>query len=115
MKLVILESPYAANAEKTVQEHIDYARLCLRDALGRGESPIASHLLLTQDGVLDDSDKWQRALGIEAGLAWHRGADYAVFYEDMGWSRGMLNAKKYYDFVGLSYEIRKLGILCRQS
>lgn len=41
MVKVILESPYAGDVEK----NIEYARLCLKDSLLRGESPIASHLL----------------------------------------------------------------------
>ena len=45
---VILESPYAGDIER----NIDYARKCLRHSLLLGESPIASHLLYTQIGVL---------------------------------------------------------------
>jgi hypothetical protein len=36
----------------------------------RGESPIASHLLYTQPGILKDDVPEERPLGIEAGLAW---------------------------------------------
>jgi hypothetical protein len=41
----------------------------------RGEAPIASHLLYTQPGVLNDGVPAERAHGIEAGLAWLRAAD----------------------------------------
>ena len=51
MKLVILESPFAGD----VKRNTAYARAALRDSLLRGEAPIASHLLYTQDGVLDDA------------------------------------------------------------
>jgi hypothetical protein len=44
MNLVIIESPYAGNVELNVS----YARRAVKDSLGRGESPIASHLLYTQ-------------------------------------------------------------------
>lgn len=66
-----------------------YARACLRDALLRGETPFASHLLYTQPGVLDDADPDERKIGIEAGLAWGGAADATVVYMDRGLSRGM--------------------------
>lgn len=47
---VILESPYAGEIDRNIR----YARACVRDSLLRGESPIASHLLYTQSGILDD-------------------------------------------------------------
>lgn len=85
MKLVIIESPYAGD----IETHVTYARRCLADSLKRGEAPIASHLLYTQPGVLDDSIPEERALGIEAGLAWGRVAQLTVLYLDYGISKGM--------------------------
>ena len=88
--LVILESPYAGNVEK----NIEYARECLRDSLLRDEAPIASHLLYTQDGVLDDLKPNERKMGIDAGLAWKKVAEKHVFYIDYGMSSGMKYAEK---------------------
>ena len=85
MKRVILESPYAGDIER----NIAYARACLRDCLLRNEAPIASHLLYTQPGVLDDNVPDERQLGIEAGLAWGDLAEATVVYTDHGISRGM--------------------------
>lgn len=85
MRRVILESPYSGDVEK----NIDYARRCLRDCLLRGESPIASHLLYTQPGVLDDRLLEERKLGIEAGLVWGSVAEATVVYIDYGISSGM--------------------------
>lgn len=85
MRLVILESPYAGNVERNVR----YARACLRDCLMRGEAPFASHLLYTQEGVLDDRLPDQRALGIAAGHCWIDMADAVVVYTDLGVSKGM--------------------------
>lgn len=65
MKLVILESPFAGD----VKRNILYARMCVRDSLGRGEAPIASHLLYTQSGILNDNLPEERQWGIDAGLA----------------------------------------------
>jgi len=86
MKRVILESPYAGDIEK----NIEYGRACLRDSIMRGEAPIASHLLLTQPKVLDDSNPAERKVGIEAGLAWGEVSDGTVVYEDYGISNGMV-------------------------
>ena len=94
MKLVIIESPYAGDIEKNLW----YARKCLKDSLNRNEAPIASHLLYTQKGVLNDEIPEERQLGIEAGLAWGKVAEAHIFYIDFGYSRGMkyaeANAKK---------------------
>lgn len=104
MKLVIVESPYAGEVERNVE----YARAALRDSLRHGEAPIASHLLYTQPGVLDDGIANERALGIEAGLAWRRVADAAAFYVDLGWSTGMLAARDLYDAESFPYESRSI-------
>jgi hypothetical protein len=85
MRLVILESPFAGD----VARNIAYARRCVRDSLQRGEAPIASHLLYTQEGILDDNNPVERALGIDAGLAWRTVAEASVVYTDHGISSGM--------------------------
>lgn len=79
----------------------------MADCLLRGEAPIASHLLYTQPGVLDDDVPNERALGIAAGLAWAKVADARVFYMDLGMSRGMQASV---DGTGLGvFEFRRLG------
>lgn len=83
--LVIIESPFAGD----VESNISYARKCVADSAHRGEAPIASHLLFTQPGILKDDIPGERALGIEAGLAWYRVADKCVVYMDRGISKGM--------------------------
>ena len=85
MKLVILESPYAGD----VKRNIAYARACVRDSLLRGESCLASHLLYTQEGILDDDIPEMRSLGIAAGLAWCSKSDVTVVYIDYGITKGM--------------------------
>lgn len=87
--LVILESPFAASSLHSEEEHIQYARAALRDSLLRGESPIASHLLYTQPGVLNDAIPAERECGINAGLAWGKVAEKTVVYIDYGISKGM--------------------------
>ncbi len=108
---VILESPYAGDVEKNVE----YARACLRDSLLRGEAPIASHLLYTQPGVLDDGVPEERAMGIEAGLAWGHEAEATVVYTDRGISGGMKYGIERAASEGRVVEYRVLGGRWRHS
>ncbi len=85
MRRVVIESPYAGDVEKNLR----YLRAAMRDCALRGESPYASHALLTQEGVLDDNDPAERLLGIELGFAWRDAADVTVVYTDLGMSGGM--------------------------
>jgi hypothetical protein len=85
---VILESPYAGNWWGRWQNR-RYARRCVRDSLMRGEAPIASHLLYTQPGILNDQVPSERRQGIDAGLAWRYVAEGSVVYVDRGISKGM--------------------------
>jgi hypothetical protein len=104
MRRVLVESPYAG----AVERNVSYARACLRDCLNRGEAPLASHLLYTQPGVLDDLVLEQRTLGIEAGLAWGLVADATVVYTDLGFSSGMNLGVAAADRVNRSVEFRTL-------
>jgi len=105
MRRVILESPYAGD----VEGNVTYARRALRDCLLRGEAPIASHLLYTQPGVLDDDIPPERNLGIDAGLAWGSDAEATVVYIDRGISRGMEYGIERAEREGRVIEYRKLG------
>lgn len=102
MRRVILESPYAGD----VAANVDYARACVADSVRRGEAPIASHLLFTQPGVLNDDNPQERTLGIAAGLAWLSVADAMVVYHDRGLSRGMMNAMDLANKANIPVEIR---------
>jgi len=99
---VVIESPYAGDIDK----NLNYARACMKDSLNRGEYPLASHLLYTQ--MLDDRIKEERELGMRAGLVWALKSDKAVFYADLGYSKGMLEAKKYYKKHNIDIEERFL-------
>ena len=104
MKLVILESPFAGDVSKNIK----YARACVRDSLLRGEAPIASHLLYTQDGILNDCVPEERKLGIDAGLAWRVAAQASVVYTDLGISKGMEYGIEAAKASGVNVEFRKL-------
>jgi hypothetical protein len=105
MRRVILESPYAGDIERNVT----YARRAVRDSLSRGEAPIASHLLYTQEGILDDNIPNERQCGIDAGLAWKIVAERSVFYIDYGITNGMQYGIEAAAKVGISIEYRKIG------
>lgn len=105
MRLVVLESPFAGN----VDENVQYARRCVRDCLGRGEAPIASHLLYTQPGVLRDDVPAERENGIAAGLAWLIAADATVVYTDRGVSSGMKRGIAAAEQYGVTVEYRTIG------
>ena len=104
MRRVVLESPYAGD----VDANLTYARACLRDCLMRGESPVASHCLLTQEGVLNDLDQIERAVGINAGHAWMHVCDAVVVYADRGISKGMEAGIRTAAFHKIPVEYRKL-------
>lgn len=105
MRRVIVESPYAGEVEKNVA----YARRCVRDSLLRGEAPIASHLLYTQSGILNDDIPEERQHGIDAGLAWREIAEASVVYVDRGVSKGMAYGIAAAREAGVPVEFRWLG------
>jgi len=88
VKLVIIESPFAGTDEEIVK-NIKYARQSMRDSLLKGEAPLASHLLYTQEGILEDRNPEERRLGISAGLAWGEHAELTAVYADLGITKGM--------------------------
>lgn len=85
--LVVIESPFSAPTDKEITRNVYYAMLAVRDSLGKGEAPYASHLFFTQ--LLDDSLENERILGIDAGLAVTANAKSTIIYADLGISTGM--------------------------
>ena len=121
MRLVVVESPYAGKAPGWAKRipgmrwaaeawvrwrHVRYARAAVRDCILRGEAPIASHLLLTQPGILRDHVPGERRTGIEAGLAWGDRGDLSAFYVNEGTSNGMRLGAEWADRVGRAHETR---------
>ena len=105
MRRVIIESPFRGDVEGNVA----YARACVRDCLKRGEAPLASHLLFTQPGTLNDDIPAERELGINAGLAWQTAADAVVVYQDRGITAGMSFAIDRANYYNISVEYRSLA------
>lgn len=105
MRLVIVESPFAGGVEANIR----YARRCVRDSLLRGEAPIASHLLYTQNGILNDDIPEERKHGIDAGLAWRAVAQASVVYTDRGISTGMKYGIAAAEAANIPVEYRSIG------
>lgn len=98
--LAILESPFRGTSPTWVPWPFNlivqrwntwrnrrYAYRCMRDSIGRGEAPLASHLAYTQ--CLNDNVPWQRTTGMECGFSWGYAAHRRVVYCDLGVSPGM--------------------------
>jgi hypothetical protein len=111
MRRVILESPYTGATSFYVQANVEYARRCVRDSVLRNEAPIASHLLYTQPGILDDKVPAERQRGIDAGHAWLIHADAVVFYIDRGMSDGMRVAMRRAQRAGVDVELRSINVI----
>ena len=110
MRKVILESPYSSPEPGGIAVHEEYARACVAKSLALGEAPIASHLLYTQPGVLNDEDPVERWLGINAGHAWLESADAVVVYTDFGISSGMNIGIDRAKAAGVEVEHRTIGL-----
>jgi len=104
MRRVVVESPFAGDFEK----NIEYARAAMADCIKRGEAPYASHLLFTQDGILDDTVPKERELGIQAGFEWGTFAMARVIYIDRGISHGMLRGIEEAHRLGQAVEFRAI-------
>jgi len=102
---IIIESPYQGEIERNIL----YARRCMRDSIHNGEWPFASHLLYTQEGILNDSIPIEREIGLVCCEMWSRKADVIVFYIDYGMSDGMKRAEEAAITNGRTIVFRKIG------
>lgn len=101
-RLVVLESPFSGGPP----ENISYLQECIRDSLRRGESPYASHQMLTS--ALDDLKFEERRAGMTAGWAWLSVAQACVVYEDLGITEGMMEGVARAHAWGLPVEYRRI-------
>lgn len=108
-RLVVIESPFAPNANKgyTLEDHASYLDRCMLDAFQRNEAPYAGHRLYT--GILDDTSPEQRAQGMRAGLAWMRAANLVAVYTDYGISGGMEWGISNAEIIGVPVVFRVIG------
>jgi len=114
-ELVFIETPYSGDIDRNVR----YLMLCGFDAAARHELGVSTHGSMTQHPtcksyfVPDGDAKWDvmtREGAIQLGQALRMAAKKTVFYEDLGWSRGMKAGMELCVKQGLSFEVRKLDI-----
>ena len=114
-KCVFLESPYSGDVDRNLR----YLMLCGFDAFARGEMAVATHSSMTAHPcalhyfVSDYDKKWDvfsREEAIARGQVLRKRCDNTVFYQDLGWSRGMLSALEFCKANDLPFEIRNLDV-----
>lgn len=91
-RLVIIESPLMGKGFGIIKlfdelKNRNYLDKCILHCINRGDSPYASHKMLTD--ALNDANASERQRGIMAGLAWAVKASAICVYIDRGVSRGM--------------------------
>jgi hypothetical protein len=103
--LTIIESPYAGDR----QRNLIYLQRAVRDSVGRGELPFASHGFFTF--IYDDLDPKQRKLGINLGYGFWDFAERVVFYIDYGMSNGMEAAQRKLckNYPDMKTAVRRIG------
>ncbi len=90
--LVVIESPFRDADLKEHMLNLKYAQHCVKDSINRDELPFASHLLYTQQNILNDDVGVERSLGIFLNIEMLQRADFVAVYTDRGISDGMLEA-----------------------
>lgn len=85
-----------------------YAVACCRHSVLIGEAPYASHLFFDREHLLDDSNEYERKLGMEAGFSWGEAAELRVFYVDCDVSGGMIAGLREAKRLGQRIEMRRL-------
>ena len=110
MRICIIESPFKGATPEQEAQHKRYLNLCIRDSVMRGETPYASHRMLTE--ALDDADPAERELGIAAGfdmrIALLEAGAVTVIYDDYGISDGMRRGIRHAENIGCRVETRTL-------
>jgi hypothetical protein len=113
IRVVCIESPYAAPTPEGIARNRRYLDACILDCVRRGETPYASHKMLTD--ALNDADAEAREMGIVAGfqmrevLAIRHSRLVTVEYVDLGISRGMLRGVEHSESLQVPVEVRQLG------
>lgn len=95
--IYVIESPFAASAERTQEEHRIHAlKLCRVIAL-RGDLPLASHVYAPQFLFESHADERDAGIGIQKEFLWF--ADGVLVWDDWGITPGMKAALQYHENV----------------
>lgn len=99
MKKAYICSPYRATTQYELDRNINYARELTNKALRDGFAPIAPHLYLTQ--CLDETNSYERQMGLNAGLALMEVCDVIYMGLAYGLSEGMCSEVKKAQSLGI--------------
>ena len=99
-RFTLIESPFKGNDWQETARNLLYTRACVKDCIDKNEVPYASHLFLTQRGILNDRIPEEREKGIRIGKAIENAITLASHYDrslyvctavytDLGISAGM--------------------------
>jgi hypothetical protein len=94
---VIIESRFETSLQFDLKSNEKLAKAACQHAILMGYNPFASHLFFPR--FLDDANPGERALGIDLGLMWGKGADEIWFCfrtTDYEYSEGMKIARDYH-------------------
>lgn len=87
MYLAYICSPYRAETEAELDNHIEYAQALTRLALKAGLAPVTPHLYLTQ--VTNEEETEERRAGLTAGQELLTKCDLMIIGNKYGVSEGM--------------------------
>ena len=104
MKLVIIESPYAANRLL----YLNYLERACLDSIKLGESPFAANGFYTI--FLDDTKPVERITGMNCGWGWMAVADLIAVYIDYDISYDMRQGIKEAGLLKKEIVYRKIGL-----
>lgn len=100
--VVLIESPF-----RNEPMAMHYLGVCVKDAIARGEAPIASHGFYPR--WLDDADPEQRETGFDCWRGIASIVNKVVIYHDLGISEGMRYALSFCNANRINIEFRALG------
>jgi hypothetical protein len=104
-KLVCIESPWRNFALAR-----PYLSACIRDAVMRGEVPIASHAMFCVASDFNDEVDADRALGLTAARVMIQNCQLVAVYCDHGISEGMRRAMEFAFSINKPVETRRIGL-----
>ena len=103
---VVLISPFAAEDFSIAAAVQRYGERCVRDSLGRGESPLASHLFYS---TLNVRNPIERDIGLLSQLSWIPKSDMVAVYVDFGLTKAMEVAINTAQIKSKKIEYRTIG------
>lgn len=106
-KAAVLITPFMAEDYSRAAAVKRYGDRCVKDSIGRGEAPIASHLFYYD--VLNVRNPIERDIGLLSQLTWIGKCDIVVVYVDFGITKAMEVAINTAQLRSRKIEFRTIG------